>query len=493
MGRLLIWMVLGGSLSYSEKFRRGGEFMSILLSKYLELNDELKDIGAFDPILNEDSRFFVNLQRLKITEVSEFLGSYDKIKAFFRGIIKLLDKAREKNDSDTYYRQALRRFDFPEVNGTCLGYSKSSVDKNGTLGTGLSGKLAKRIINTAYDIVKAGINDPEFFELIPLFQENVGADRLSDMISRIIIDDIENYTLRVNKEIGINKKQYTDMSFIDGFLINPYSQDKILLVPVDILHKLPVVETWEDVGYAVSANNYLRAEMNQEVAEEWKTYSSGKKKSYLLNNIFMKPNVFERVIAGYREEEIGEFDPDEDTDYFIAKLWQSIKLDYIINHKVDNSYEAAIDIINFFKHWVEELKGWDVILDSDTRKREKIVQKIFHGMALAYIIANRLDISAEPNEGHGPVDFKISKGDDKTITEIKLSSNNQYLHGYEKQIEKYGRAEMTDKLIYVYIDLGSPIRLRKLMELYNKCKENSEKTPNLIVIDSTEKKSASLV
>ena len=58
------------------------------------------------------------------------------------------------------------------------------------------------------------------------------------------------------------------------------------------------------------------------------------------------------------------------------------------------------------------------------------------------------------NEGRGPVDFKVSRGNDKTIIEVKLSSNSQYLHGYEVQIEEYGKAERTNQMIYVLIDLA---------------------------------------
>jgi len=36
--------------------------------------------------------------------------------------------------------------------------------------------------------------------------------------------------------------------------------------------------------------------------------------------------------------------------------------------------------------------------------------------------------------GRGPVDFKISRGEDKTVIEIKLTSNNDCLHGFEVQI-----------------------------------------------------------
>ena len=52
-----------------------------------------------------------------------------------------------------------------------------------------------------------------------------------------------------------------------------------------------------------------------------------------------------------------------------------------------------------------------------------------------------MDISPEPNSGRGPVDFKISRGEDKTVIEIKLTSNNDCLHGFEVQIEEYAKSE----------------------------------------------------
>ena len=41
----------------------------MLLSDYLHLDTELDEHGVFDPILNSDSFFFINLQRLKQTKI----------------------------------------------------------------------------------------------------------------------------------------------------------------------------------------------------------------------------------------------------------------------------------------------------------------------------------------------------------------------------------------------------------------------------------------
>ena len=55
-------------------------------------------------------------------------------------------------------------------------------------------------------LVDAGIDDPVLFELVGIFQENIGPDRISDMVAKIIIDDLILYTQRICKELGIPLK-----------------------------------------------------------------------------------------------------------------------------------------------------------------------------------------------------------------------------------------------------------------------------------------------
>lgn len=100
-------------------------------------------------------------------------------------------------------------------------------------------------------------------------------------------------------------------------------------------------------------------------------------------------------------------------------------------------------------------------------------------------------MSGYTNEGPGPVDFKISRGNDKTIVELKLSSNSDYLHGYEEQIERYAKAEKTDSMVYVLVDTGNPIRVKKLITLYEENINAGKKVPEVIIIDSTKQVSAS--
>lgn len=463
----------------------------MLLSDYLSMDKSFEGIGVFDPVLDKDSHFFINLQRLKKATTPEFRNSYEKINEYFRKIIKLLDKAAKKNESDICYRQALKMFDFSEiaeVNGICLGYSK------GVSGNAFGRLISRQVIHTAYDIVKLGIDDPEMFQLLPLFQDNVGADRLSDMIAKLILDDIKAYTKRINRELGITEANYPDVLFKKEFVINPYKGNSVLLVPVEILHKLPVAECWEDIDYCVSQNETIRSEMNAEVANEWSQYTAAQRKTFLRNQVFKNVEVCKRVIDRYREEELAAFNPRDNFEYFLSKVEQSIshsEIDWKSNYKEIDSLTAAEEILSGFKQWVEYNKGWEVIQEAENRKKEKILQRVIHLSGISYIKANNLDMSCEPDEGRGPVDFKVSRGQDITILEVKLTSNPQYLHGYEVQIEEYGKAEMTDKMIYVLVDLGNPLKIRKVQDVHDRKVDEDIRVPELVIIDATKKESAS--
>lgn len=96
--------------------------MAIFVSEELNLGTSLEDLGVFDSLLDEDSNYFINIKRLNSTKVPEFSNSYSKINHFFKNIGILLKASKNKQDKN--YRTALKKFDFPEVQGINLGFSK---------------------------------------------------------------------------------------------------------------------------------------------------------------------------------------------------------------------------------------------------------------------------------------------------------------------------------------------------------------------------------
>ena len=66
-----------------------------------------------------------------------------------------------------------------------------------------------------------------------------------------------------------------------------------------------------------------------------------------------------------------------------------------------------------------------------------------------------------------------------------MSSNGQYMHGYDIQVEEYAKAEQTDNMVYVLVDVGNPVKVKKLLDRYNR---DIDEGKNLLKNSSIEEK-----
>ncbi len=463
---------------------------NIFITEFFDLDTELEELGVFDSIINNDSPFFINLLRLKVNEVPEFQNSYESINRFFRQIMMLLEASNSKGDK--LYRQALHLFHFPGVRGINLGVSETGTD------AGFGPILSKQVISDAYDIVKSGSKQPEIFQLVGLFEKNVSADRLSDMIATIILPDIREYTLEINRKLGINAERYPEIEFLNGIAINPYKKCELLYLPEEILHEIPIATSWNDIDRVIRENQAIRDEVNEVIGREWRKMRSAAKKDYLKTHIFKNADRCGRMIDNYRTQTIAPYQVNDNVDYLVASTFKQIKKDGVFNflshssNRELNSMEATLEVLWIFKDWIENNKGWDEVISASTSKREKSLQRLLHLSGKYYCTKNNVDMTFEANEGPGPVDLKISRGNDKTVVEIKLSSNPDYLHGYEEQIEEYAKAEGTTQRVFVYVKVEEhPGRDKKIEELHASRLESGENPPELFIIDSRKRKSAS--
>ena len=103
-----------------------------------------------------------------------------------------------------------------------------------------------------------------------------------------------------------------------------------------------------------------------------------------------------------------------------------------------------------------------------------------------------IDISREVNNGHGPVDFKLSiGGKQKILVEIKLTSNSQLIHGVAKQLPLYMEQEEVDYAIYLIIDNGHRGRLEHFQDYYNSLENVRRDKIEYILVDGNIQESAS--
>jgi hypothetical protein len=173
--------------------------------------------------------------------------------------------------------------------------------------------------------------------------------------------------------------------------------------------------------------------------------------------------------------------------------WGRIRWSFALQLKRPETAAELRDTVNAivrqFKRLIEE-NGLSRLLYSDEGKQrpEKFSQLLFYSLADTYCKANNLDVSAEPNAGRGPVDFKISRGYDARATvELKLSSNSGALNGLLAQLPTYAKAEQSAYSCFVLIVTGrTRTKVNEIVDMRNRLLEIGKPVPDLVVIDAYE-------
>ncbi|MFA5879219.1 MAG: hypothetical protein WC860_03495, partial [Candidatus Margulisiibacteriota bacterium] len=168
----------------------------IYFSDYFKVDKtKLSELGIFDPILNFDTKLFVDPILLKSSSNEIIRNSRNKYMDFFKGLLLLLQNSQEINDK--CWRTAKKMVYFPEYKYTCIGYGSDSINGSGS-GTDLNDK----IFQSAKEIAQIAKNDPDIFLLLPLLEAGIGSDRISDMTQNIIDDAICDYTVEMIKKLS---------------------------------------------------------------------------------------------------------------------------------------------------------------------------------------------------------------------------------------------------------------------------------------------------
>lgn len=461
----------------------------ILYSEYFGIRSSvLKKYNVFNGFVNRDALYYMLPYVFENIKIDEFKSSYDKYKQYFSNIITILDQS---SGDDVFYREAEKKFQFHELGHIGLGYSKT-----GKNGSGIGKKFASQLTQTAYQLVKAGIKDPEIFQLIGLLEEGIGADRISDMTVWILQEDFLLYTQRVALELKLKtqKFQYEATSYSLPFNLN---NEPIIFCPKTVLTNLPVAFDSGDINRVCSHNSSLRDRVNEIIGQVFDKQTRAFIKRNFKNLILNNPSMLAETIKIYKEKSNNyDFDNDPSGDF----IWKEIAFDTVHNFPLalmtnSKPIEIVNAICNKYQDLIENNGMWKFFHNNDgTHKQESFAQMLFFAIAHSYCEANNLNISPETNSGNGPIDFIISQGfNDKINIEMKLSTNTKLLHGYKSQLAIYNKAEKTNQSKFVIVQLYDNDSTR-IENVYDHKRQNEtidNKLPDIIVIDAIKKESAS--
>ncbi len=476
--------------------------------------DLIEQYGAFNISPRHDLPLFVDPFLLFGSKKPEYQDLHRKILDY---LVFLKEKSRTGIE---LIAQIKSWYLFQEVKQNCFGYSVF-----GTNGHGLGMKFGKAFSSSMHivfeDLGNETITETSHLEKAALFRTGVGRDNISDFTTNLIKEFLLDYTQRFALEHiagefletrSVNKVYFDydlERWMPKVYTLPIFNDEFVLLTPKDIL---TIDDTWinrhdfnEDFRSICNSipDDQLRNEINNYFESILPKRDQRKRttKKDIAVAIQATIDKYPELINWFikrkednksRARSIADSRVKEVDNRFVIQLSELLSLllkksDYFAINPYD-SYEEALKRVMYFKDVVENKDGYKLFYhDNKPITKESDLQIYFRFVWYGTCF----DVNREPNNGRGPVDYKVSMGaKDSTLVEFKMAKSTKLKSGLETQIGIYETANNTKKSIAVifYFDDKQLERAEGILkELKLESKEN------VVLIDAVPKLSASNV
>lgn len=479
---------------------REDDDLNLYLSQYLGVGPEVfEQYGAFDVSVASDLPLFVDPFLLFHSDKAEY-------QELHRGVLRYLRFLRDKASSELLEPALVRSlFRFPEVRQNWLGFS---VLGNGGLGLGpkFASALRESLTSILNDFGEEQITRSSHLEKVGLIRPGVGRDGISDFTTNLIKEYLLEYTQTFARQhlgpeqcrdFGVRhvRFNYDTEAWESGTYFLPVLWgDFVLLTPIDMLTR---DDTWisftDMVGRFSSIPEALpNAELRAQVSNYFALALGNKpKREHVVAAVEATVRQYPELLDYYirlREDAGDEAEQQSlakvrDTfEIFVEQLTRLVR-DLVARTDFYNigwsSYDEALTRAKLFKHYVEDQDGWKLVNRGNGVFAKETEVQLYFGLAW---FGSAFDVNREPNNGRGPVDFKISIGAaDKSLIEFKLASNRQLKRNLQNQVEIYKRANDTATAVTVIVAYTAAEHDRVIAQLHEL---NLQAREDIIVIDA---------
>lgn len=463
--------------------------------------------GAFDISVVSDLPLFIDPFLIFNSPKSEYQTLHENI-------IRYLKFLRSKADAQLSAGLIANLYSFKEVKQNWLGFT---VLGNGghALGLDFANTLHASLGDILSNFGDEKVTASSHLEKLALIRPGVGRDSISDFTTNLI----KEFLLRYTQEFA---NRHLDPSVCDTFAVTRVAfnfateswqtknfylpstgGDYVLLTPMDILTR---DDTWISQGDMVRQfhlippalpNNQLRAQVSNYFGQRLGKRPTAKDKATAALATFREyPELIDYYIK--LKEDTGDqaeaLSAQKVADIYRALVSQikvaipDIEEKSTFYDKPWASYDEALDRVLEFKRYVEKQDGYRLINRAGQPfSQEKEVQ-LFFGLIWCN---TEFDVNREPNNGRGPVDFKVSYGaGDKSLIEFKLASSSSLKRNLEKQVSIYEAANNTRTSVKVIICYTAADQL-KVQRVLKELKLEGEGSVVVIDARSDNKPSAS--
>lgn len=465
----------------------------------------LESCGAFDISLINDLPLFIDPFLLFHSEKAEYQALHQQIIDY---LVFLRDRATAGTVSDGMLRNW---YCFPEVKQNWFGFSLVGNGGSG-LGIDFAHELHNNLGKVFSDFGSEGITKSSHLEKVCLIADGVGRDNISDFVTNLIQDYLCRYTEEFARE-HISDKNVRNV-VIDRAVFNYETEswqrkiyrlpwhdgDHVILTPKDMLtrddtwiNRHDMISDFERIPTAISddqlrasVSNYFHLALSRR-AKPKKPPTSKDHNAAAAETIRQFPELIDYYIK--LKEMTGDDAADLSSEnVLLTELFFSQRLREILAPQLaqtdfyevaGGTYAEAHARLAHLKHAIEDQGCWRIFYDNDGRpvERERDIQVLYR---LVWF-GTRLDIGAEANDGRGPVDFKASRGRNKTLVEMKLAKNTKLEANLAKQVEIYQAAADAQRGIKAIVYFSYE-QLKRVREILNRLK--LEGSPDVVLIDA---------
>jgi hypothetical protein len=448
--------------------------VATFFSDYFGVSQEALDsYGAFNISLVNDLPLFIDPFLLFNSEKKEYQDLHD-------GIIRYLIFLRNKAASSPVDEGLLRLwYCFPEVKQNWFGFSISGNSGSG-LGIDFARALHANLHRIFADFGQEQITEGSHLEKVCLVSDGVGRDNISDFTTNLILDHLCRYTERFASEhlddanihdVSANKAKfnYSTESWERGRYRLPWiNGDYVILTPKDMLtrdetwiNKGDLIEHFEQIPLAIpdlqlraQVNNYFHSILARQADRQPTKKELGEA---AIATVMRFPALIDYYIK--LKEQHGDEAADVSSQKVLATEYAYVHQLRELQRKLlsegnfykvqANTHDEARERLAYLKDVIENKGGHRIFYhDGVPLEREKDLQVLYR---LVWF-GTPSDVSAEANDGRGPVDFKISRGaTDKTLVEMKLAKNTKLERNLEKQVPIYQAASDAKRAIKAII------------------------------------------
>jgi hypothetical protein len=456
---------------------------------------KLQELGVFDPILNFDTKVFVDPLLLKKSSNEIIRNSAKTFDDFFITLLNLVKISQQENDKP--WREAKRRVKFPEYKYTCIGYGADSIN-----GSGSGAWLNDKILQSAKDIVNFAKDDPKIFLILPLLEEGIGADIISDMTQNIINQHICDFTVSIMKELDLKPncrhelKNGTTYDLLENPFIIAKNKKKcpIKLLPNDILLDLPLADSFSNwLSDEADKNSNLRDSINKHLGVGFFDETKKQRKESLLDLLKNDKAFFIEVLETLKNHDFSHYDIEEDWQGLhrwlkdgkkFIKFKPANRIGFL-NDDLEEIFLAVGEIIDHFKYSIEKEELWRIFWTPQyselTHVKEFYSQMLFYVVASSWVNSkdNNLNMIRSINRKTKLIDFRFYVSGKYGVTvQVKHSNNHNGLKkGYDKTIDqKISRSKERDFYLVMNFDEEPSKQLKAI-------KESEEEGFKIIEID----------